>query len=176
VDYTDRLLALSPAFHSGASMKLHTLLVAVISLGMGADDTKNPSDLEKDKLQGTWIVESIEVDGKPLDGELIKDATIAFSGDLITAKFQDQSKLGKFRLDATKKPKEIDLLNDDATADKKEVDRGIYQLEGDALKLCLGGATKSRSFGDAEEKSTVNVRPKAFDSRQGALAVLKRKK
>jgi uncharacterized protein (TIGR03067 family) len=157
-------------------MQLHALLVVVMTLAMAAEEPKNPSDLDKDKLQGTWTVQSIEVDGKPLDAAVIKDATIAFSGDLITVKFQDQTKLGKFRLDATKKPNEIDLLSDPANVEKKEVDRGIYQLEGDALKLCMAGVTKSRSFGDAEEKTSENERPKAFDSKHGSLTVLKRKK
>jgi uncharacterized protein (TIGR03067 family) len=48
---------------------------------------------------------------------------------------------GGFRLDPTKKPKQIDM---------SDAARGIYELEGDTLKLCW------------DQRATTNGRPTKF--------------
>jgi uncharacterized protein (TIGR03067 family) len=71
---------------------------------------------------------------------------------------------GKFSIDATKRPKEIDIM--DASGNKNEQTKlGIYEVDGDTYKYCLAPAGKPR--------------PKEFVSKEGSgdsLGVMKREK
>ena len=86
---------------------------------------------------------------------------MTFAGDKITVVMsKDRTKTGTFKLDAAKKPREITITPSDG--DKPL--QGIYELDGDNLKLAL-----SEPGGD---------RPKEFASKEGtrnAYFVLKRR-
>jgi uncharacterized protein (TIGR03067 family) len=81
--------------------------------------------------------------------------------DKITYKFGDKTKELSYKLDATKKPKWIDITEGDHT------NLGIYELEGDNLKICF-------PEGGKDERST------AFESKPDSvndiLIILKREK
>jgi uncharacterized protein (TIGR03067 family) len=69
---------------------------------------------------------------------------------------------GVFKIDATKKPKEIDIMDDSGVKNDK-TKLGIYELDGDTYKYCLAPAGKAR--------------PTAFTSKKGSghsLGVSKR--
>jgi RNA polymerase sigma factor (sigma-70 family) len=127
-------------------------------------DEKPKSD--KDALQGTWVAVAAEEGGKKVTEDEVKDKNleIVFSGDKVTLPIKGEAKEMTFKLDPTKKPKQIDFV-----FSKTETAEGIYELDGDKLTLCV---TKP-DHGD---------RPTKFDSaddtggRERALIVLKRKK
>jgi uncharacterized protein (TIGR03067 family) len=111
-----------------------------------------------DKLKGSWTVSTSEKAGRKVPAQGLKDVRLTFSGEEFTWKTGEKEMKGKFSLDATKTPKEIAM----SAEDKKLA--GIYKLEGDELKICVG-------IGDD--------RPTDFATKAGAkalLLVLKREK
>ncbi len=100
------------------------LVVAAICL-LAADAAKDdPKD-----IQGTWTIVSGERGGEVTPADALKDATVIFAGNKFTAKINDRTREGTFKLDPAKKPKTIDVTIDDKDG------LGIYELNGDNLKI-----------------------------------------
>ena len=100
-------------------------------------------------MQGTWKLVSAMQDGEALAEDKVKQTTIVIMED--TFRFQGlaedaTSRAGTFKLDAAKKPKEMD-----STSAEKEVMLGIYELEENSYKVCFAQAGKPRptDFGSA---------------------------
>jgi RNA polymerase sigma factor (sigma-70 family) len=95
---------------------------------------------DHDKLQGTWRILDLVTDGKPNIKENPDDeADAIFADDKMTLVAQPGAK--KFReftikLNSAKKPKAIDLTLTQGIG-KGKVALGIYELDGDTLKLCF---------------------------------------
>ena len=141
------------------------LLVA--AAGPTKDDAPK-NDL--DKLQGTWLTISLVSDGKTLvtetDAPKPGPATkLAYDGDKWMIKVGDKTVAsGVTKLDSTKTPKEIDILDESGTRNAK-TQLGIYTLDGDTYTYCLAPAEKPR--------------PTEFTSKEGSkhsLGVSKREK
>jgi clostripain len=114
---------------------------------------------DKDKLQGTWNAISItEGTNEEADAE---GQTLAFKGDEFAVKSRDAVMMkGTFKVDASKKPKTIDLKIEDGPKDRKgKTAHGIYELKDDKLTLCI-------------VKPGPGNRPKEFASKEGADTVL----
>jgi uncharacterized protein (TIGR03067 family) len=95
-----------------------------------------------DGMQGTWNLVSAMQDGKALPEDKVKQTTIVIKGN--TFRFPGlaedaTSRAGTFKLDATKKPKEMDSISAE-----KEVMLGIYALEENGYKVCFAPAGKPR--------------------------------
>src|SRR5262245_43113599 len=102
-------------------------------------------------LQGTWtIVASFDLDGKRVpikDGQKgppFGSGTIVF--EAARGVFKDLHGKGRhqeftFTVDSAPKPKQIDF-KDAPTG--KDLWLGIYQTDGDTLKLCFGKTSKGR--------------------------------
>ena len=121
---------------------------AAVNAGQAQDD--------KEKLQGTWEFVSSQFGGKEAQGpeaEQMKMLKYVFKGDKLTAKTP-----GQFTLDASKKPKQIDLKIDDGPENERGTWKGIYELKGDDLTLCMAPPNQDR--------------PTAFESKEGELTVL----
>jgi RNA polymerase sigma factor (sigma-70 family) len=111
---------------------------------------KQASDLER--LQGTWWLEPDEARGKPVPKEGAKKAdTMTINGDQMIEPAGDFEITTTFRIDPNKSPKTIDLLSvarEDFNGVLKEritiLQRGIYELRGDTLKICLAPGEKER--------------------------------
>lgn len=93
-------------------------------------------------MQGTWNLVSAMQDGRALPEDKVKQTTIVVRGD--TFRFPGlaedaTSRAGIFKLDATKKPKEMD-----STSAEKEIMLGIYELEENSYKVCFAPAGKPR--------------------------------
>jgi len=125
------------------------LVVGLLLAAAAPQDDATKKD--KEKIQGKWKVISVEAGGKrEKNGE---GDIWTFKGDeMVTAEVPR-----KYKLDATKKPKSFDLSGEVVNM------AGIYSLEGDELKVCLGPAEKP---------------PSAFSSKgdKHVLMVLKRQK
>jgi uncharacterized protein (TIGR03067 family) len=122
-------------------------------MSLAADNTKEKQAMaDQEKIQGTWELVSGERNGKPLPDEVIQHVKLIFAGDKLTTQHKDRKTEATFKLDANKTPKEIDLDMDGS------VGKGIYQLDGDSLKLVHG------EVGDP--------RPKEFPKEGSGLTVL----
>src|SRR5579864_2067911 len=125
------------------------------------DEKKDATKTEKsqvdgdkalESLQGTWNVETMGWGDDSLPKDLMKGYKFVFAGNKLTweAAIGMQTVLpggkidvldgaypGHFKIDPSKKPKEIDIIlhlkQRGATLDK--TCRGIYEIEGDALKV-----------------------------------------
>jgi RNA polymerase sigma factor (sigma-70 family) len=118
---------------------------------------------DRDKMQGTWAAVSIERGGRKAPGGQIKGFTVAIKGNRLTFNPDTENRASTFTLDPSKSPREIDLVPQDGPA-KGQTVPGIYELEGDVLKLC----------GDNRE---AGERPREFATSEGTdrfVMVLKR--
>jgi uncharacterized protein (TIGR03067 family) len=112
------------------------LLVLVTGLWQGAEAEKE-TKLELDKLQGTWILESVETKGAELPKEKIAKNVIAIRGDKLTTSSRERVLAEvTFKIDPTKSPKWIDQTSKNKEG-KRVVRPGIYELTGDTLRLAF---------------------------------------
>ena len=110
-------------------------------------------DLEKEvrKFQGAWTFESSEAGGKALPAGELKGLILTFEGDKHTVKKGDEViQVGTQKLDSSKSPKTIDVTMTEGV-NKGAVMLGIYEIDGDTLKVCFDPQGKKRS---TEFKST----------------------
>jgi uncharacterized protein (TIGR03067 family) len=115
-------------------------------------------------LQGAWQLVEIATPDGPIPADEIKGAKVTIKDDKLTLEWLDQGKKEfTIKLDPSLKPKAIDLtaLNDSF---KGTTTQGIYSLDGDALKLCVGN-------------QEVKARPKEFKAgKEGDVMVLSYKR
>lgn len=128
---------------------LFTLLTAGVLLGTAGarDDAKG----DHEEIQGNWQVISTQDSGRKAPDEAIRTLKWVITKDKITYKFGDNTTEWSYKLDATKKPRWIDLTEGDRTT------LGIYELEGDNLKICFPeGGKGERSTAFESKPDSVN--------------------
>jgi uncharacterized protein (TIGR03067 family) len=161
-----------PVPRKGDLMKAvcYVVLAAGMLMAAGGPNKDDPSKVDLGKLRGTWLTVSLVSNGKTLADEKTPPkegptTKLAYDGNRWMVKVGDKTVAsGTFTIDATKKPKEIDIM-DETGARNEKTKLGIYELDGDTYKYCLAPAGKPR--------------PKAFASQEGSgdsLGVMKREK
>jgi uncharacterized protein (TIGR03067 family) len=121
--------------------------LVLVLVAVAVDDGTSKKDLEA--LQGVWKVEKFVIGGREMPAEANERFRVIVKGDRLM--FQDGEKnIGDtaIKLDATKKPAAVDMT------EKGTVVEGIYQVKGDAAKLCWTGPRKARPTGFASEKDS----------------------
>ncbi|MBI3411839.1 MAG: TIGR03067 domain-containing protein [Planctomycetes bacterium] len=117
--------------------------------GTGDRTKKDPSKGDLDKLQGTWVTFSLVNNGKTLVDEKtppkeVPTSKLVYDGNKWMIKVGDKTVAsGIFKIDASKKTKEIDIL-DESGMKNDQTKLGIYELTGDIYKYCLAPAGKPR--------------------------------
>jgi len=102
----------------------------------------DPADL--DPLQGEWTMVSGTMDGQPLDKSMLKAGKRVTRGNETSVLFGPQVFMkAKFTVDPTRSPKTIDLVHTDGGS-AGQMQQGIYELEGDTLRLALAVPGKER--------------------------------
>jgi uncharacterized protein (TIGR03067 family) len=123
------------------------MLALAICAMAGADD----ADKEKAKLQGTWTLQKATIRGEDKTKDLFAGGvTVTFDGDKMTMKVGNESHEGTFKIvDATKKPKQVDLSNP-----KQKDTAAIYEIEGDTLRMAMPekDAGRPKSFDDKDRQ------------------------
>ena len=139
-------------------------LVVVAAVLMGAAD--NLLEEDRDRIQGTWVTVSFQVNGQGAPSEAVKDIRTVFKDkDYIQKKGDEVLEEGTFTLDPDKKPRQIDFKIGKGQDQGKD-QFGIYELDGDTLKFCVAAPR-------------AEVRPTDFKTRpesQTALVVMRREK
>ena len=141
----------------------HTLRVFRRVKAMG-DDKAGAVEAELERFEGTWRFESLTVQGRDVPLEGLKTTRLTLKGDTFEMTDPMATYRGTFRPDPSVRPRRIDMTFTEGPEAGKTV-QGIYELEGDTYKLCVGLTGKAR--------------PVEFASKPGsghALEVLKRQK
>jgi uncharacterized protein (TIGR03067 family) len=156
--------------HEEAAMSRRVCCVLLLCLAAPGPCRADDDALKKElaRLEGTWVVVKMEVNGRSLlekgkpeaplvikDGKITSDAKQAPKGGL------DLTKV----LDPAKKPKTVTL-----PLEGNVKFYGIYEVNGDELRVCGDGVDT------AMEKNPEGRRPKEFDSSKGLLVVFRRVK
>jgi uncharacterized protein (TIGR03067 family) len=109
-------------------------MIMVLATG---DDVSEAIKKDKVALQGTWKVTASVSKGEKSSADEIKDLYLIFRGNAILIREGGKTQENfSFLLDAGKKPKEIDLTLK-VGPQKGRVDRAIYQIDGNTLRICI---------------------------------------
>jgi uncharacterized protein (TIGR03067 family) len=142
---------------------LLTLALALFVTGGEKDTDTDKSDL--DRLQGTWTMVSMETEGHEVGPENIADKSAVYKGNRLTLLAGDEvRRRGIVTLNPERTPKAINTWDQDGPFADHTVP-GIYEIEGDTLKVCFAQPGEER--------------PKKFTSKEGTgfiYCVYKRKK
>ena len=109
------------------------LVAAAANLTAGPIPKEKPKSKDIEAIQGTWAI--VEVDGRvqPTDATPIR-FTLKDGKFKVSSGDQDK-KNGEYKLDPEASPKSIDLIGE------VHVSPGIYELDGDKLKVCIAEGT-----------------------------------
>jgi uncharacterized protein (TIGR03067 family) len=89
-----------------------------------------------DLLQGSWTIASLELDGEKLPETMLADSLIVIEGNRFTSTGMGMEYKGTIALDTTAKPRRLDMKFN-AGPQKGTTNLCIYEIEGDAWKLCI---------------------------------------
>jgi uncharacterized protein (TIGR03067 family) len=112
------------------------LLLATCIVACMRKEKRPMSDQEQ--IQGTWVLEAAERNGKATPEEVARHIRLVFDGDKLRTKNKDRVTEAEFRLNPDTTPAEIDLDMDG------QVGRGIYVLQGNSLKIVHGEVGHAR--------------------------------
>jgi uncharacterized protein (TIGR03067 family) len=127
-------------------------LLAISQLTKAGGDAKDP-------LQGTWIGQSMEFDGKAAPAESAKRMRFTFKGNklFVQGNFDDdREEECTFKSDPKQSPKHLEF----SPPKEKNPVLGIYEVKNDELKICLRHASSS------------DGRPTAFSTKEGSKLIL----
>jgi len=149
------------------AMRFHILILLAAGFLIAADIPKeDAARKDQEKLQGVWKGLTGEHNGDKLKDADVEMIRLTFKEDKLSARSPDGQvkEVATYKLDPGKKPPALDLVLKEGP-DKDKTALGIYQLDGDMLKLCIAKPGKDRpaEFATKPDSDT-------------ALMVLKREK
>jgi uncharacterized protein (TIGR03067 family) len=126
-------------------MKRLSFLLLVLAFAIGAEVAKeDAAALDLKRMQGDWLVVSMEVDGLKVPDDDAMALFRSVKGDQYTvSRYRKVVGKGTIKLDAAKKPRAIDALPAVAKGEAKAL-LGIYEFEGNKLNLCFAAPGKAR--------------------------------
>jgi uncharacterized protein (TIGR03067 family) len=126
------------------------LLLPLIACLLPVDDSAKDKAIKADleKLQGTYKMVSLEVDGKSVPEGKLASSTLTIKDDKYIIKVNEKTYETRMTLDPEQKPKTIDMkFLDGANKDKTAL--GIYKIGGDTFTMCRAlnpGQSRPRDF------------------------------
>jgi uncharacterized protein (TIGR03067 family) len=123
-----------------------SLLVIMPALFLVSAGEPTRSDLEK--LQGTWVLVAMQREGEDVPPEEFKGWTAVYETNRISLHDGERvRRRGIVTLDPSRKPKAVNTWDQDGPFEDQTVP-GIYELDGDILKLCFSrpGSERPKEF------------------------------
>ena len=140
-------------------------MTMLLGLAFLLASTNDPPRSDLEKLQGTWLLVAMEKDGEDVPAEDFKDWKSVYEENRLTLLVGDKvRRRGIVTLEPSRKIKAINTWDQDGPYADQTVP-GIYELEGDTLKLCFAHPGEER--------------PKEFTTKSGTgflFCVYKRQK
>ncbi len=120
-----------------------------VSAVMAKDDVPR----EEVDIQGTWQLVTLESRGEKAPEEAVKGTKLLIKGDKLALSGKEGD-LRRYRLDAAANPKTMDIPvgGNVESGEEHRLCKGIYEVDGDTLRLCFS-------------QSTADERPKSFDTK-----------
>jgi uncharacterized protein (TIGR03067 family) len=131
--------------------KSRTVIAAgsfLLAAGLAAAQGTNEGAAGKDgkQLVGTWQAATIVVDGREAPAAVVKDVRLVLDAE---GKFQFQNASKKVRaagtvkIDPSARPRTMDFTYTEGEL-KGHTTPGIYELDGDTLRICTAAQGKAR--------------------------------
>jgi len=98
---------------------------------------------EIERLQGTWRIVSLEVEGSKMEDVFVAGSKVIVAGEAFSTISMGAGYSGLLAIDATSDPHKLDMIfTYGPHAGMRSL--GIYRFEGDSWVLCLGMAGRER--------------------------------
>jgi uncharacterized protein (TIGR03067 family) len=127
-----------------------SILASPPARSANADDP-SPRQAARDelkKLQGTWVCVSLEREGEPIPADALQGSMAVYEDDRVTL-YRDGEvyRKGIVSLDPARSPKRVNTWDIDGPYED-QTNPGIYEIDGDTLKLCFArpGAERPIEF------------------------------
>ena len=112
--------------------------LAPVTLVLAAGpQTPDAAKKELERLQGTWLMVGLEIDGKDVPADKIAETILTIKGDRYSTKVKKTEHECTIRLDPSKKPPAIDMIFT-KPGSAPETCAGVYELKGDTLRIARG--------------------------------------
>ncbi len=119
-------------------------LAPLAYLLLAQPDAGEAAKKDLQRLQGTWVMAALEVDGKDVGVAKVEGTTLTIKGEQYGVKVKDKVHRCTIRLDPKKDPPAIDMIFTEPGGGEK-VHKGIYKIDGDTFRICRGlGADQER--------------------------------
>jgi uncharacterized protein (TIGR03067 family) len=139
---------------------LRWALVLFALAGFASFAWTDSAEKELEKFQGAWSVELMEENGVKEPDEENKKFQVSIKGAQLVVKFDSKEETMSFKIDPEQNPRTIDLTPNFGE-DKGKTFSGIYELDGERLRICA---------------SPKGERPKKFVSEKGTMLLVLKKK
>ncbi len=119
-----------------------SVILGLLAAAFLTQANEKSSDL--DRLQGTWVLVSMEREGEVVPPEDLKGSTVMYEKDRVSLRAgASVRRRGIITLDPSRKLKAINTWDLDGPYEDQTVP-GIYELDGDTLKLAFSRPGQER--------------------------------
>jgi uncharacterized protein (TIGR03067 family) len=140
-------------------MRQHVIGLALLTVALTTPAWADDKGMEDEKLIVTWALTSAVSEGKSAP---VPEGTAAFifskGGKVVIQQKGKADTEGTFKVNTTRTPGQINVTVLSQTTQKVETFKGVYQVDGDTLKLALAndpGEEGPTSFDKARKSLTL---------------------
>lgn len=134
--------------------------IVALALALSASIRAEDDAAELAKLEGTWAITEFTSKGQKVPEDQLKHMQIVFAKDKTATMKMDGNAVdtSTFEIKSGEKPKHMDM-KETKGENKDKVEMGIYELDGDTLKICSAAINEKRptEFGSKEGGTTTLV-------------------